>query len=66
MICEVHPVEPSIIRKALELVERHKFPFYDALIVGSALELGCKTLYSEDLQNGMTVDRTLRIVDPFA
>jgi predicted nucleic acid-binding protein len=33
--------------------------------VASALEAGCKTLWSEDLQHGMKLDGGLRIADPF-
>jgi predicted nucleic acid-binding protein len=39
---------------------------YDALIVAAALEAGCTTLYSEDLQSGPLIDRRLRIRNPFS
>ena len=50
---------------AVALAERHKFAFYDALIVASALEAKCDTLFSEDMQHGMMVGGSLRIVNPF-
>ena len=40
------------------------FAFYDALIVAAALEAGCDTLYSEDMQHGRSV-AGLKIIDPF-
>ncbi|MCY4088469.1 MAG: PIN domain-containing protein [Actinomycetia bacterium] len=31
---------------------RYGFSYYDSLIAAAALDAGCKTLYSEDLQHG--------------
>lgn len=44
---------------------RYGFSYYDSLIVAAALDAGCKTLYSEDLQHGQQVEG-LTIVDPFS
>ena len=41
------------------------FSFHDALIVASALDAGCETLLTEDLQDGRRVNG-LTIVNPFA
>ena len=35
------------------------------MIVASAIQAGCDTLWSEDLQDGMAIDDTLRIANPF-
>ena len=51
----------------LRAIERHRvdgFSFWDALIVEAALEMGCKRLYSEDLQHGRRLEG-MKIVDPF-
>jgi predicted nucleic acid-binding protein len=37
----------------------------DAMIAPSALHARCDTLWSEDMQHGMTLDEGLRIVNPF-
>jgi predicted nucleic acid-binding protein len=50
--------------KARALAEDHQLSFYDALIVASAIEAGCDTLFSEDLQHGRTIG-VLAIVNPF-
>jgi predicted nucleic acid-binding protein len=39
--------------------------WYDSIIVASALEGKCKTLYSEDFQHGRQIEG-LRIENPFA
>jgi predicted nucleic acid-binding protein len=54
----------ELCSKALEIVERHGFSFYDSLIVASAVESGCSILYSEDLHHGQNVQGTT-IRNPF-
>ena len=49
---------------ALNVAERYGFHFYDCLIVASALESGCTTLYTEDLQHNQQIE-TLTVVNPF-
>jgi predicted nucleic acid-binding protein len=49
---------------ALALARDHSIAFYDALIVASAVEAGCDTLYSEDMQHGRSIGG-LTIVNPF-
>ncbi|MBB6250115.1 hypothetical protein [Nitrospirillum iridis] len=38
---------------------------YDAMIVSAALQAGCDTLWSEDMQHGLLIVDRLRIVNPF-
>jgi predicted nucleic acid-binding protein len=54
----------ALYEHAISLQRRWRFSFYDSLIVAGALEAGCKTLYSEDLQDGQEVE-SLRITNPF-
>ena len=54
----------ALYEHAISLQRRWRFGFYDSLIVAAALEAGCKTLYSEDLQHGQEVE-SLEIVSPF-
>jgi|ERR1700722_10565951 predicted nucleic acid-binding protein len=49
---------------AMKIARRYGFQFYDCVIVASALEAGCRTLYTEDLQHYQEID-TLLIVNPF-
>jgi predicted nucleic acid-binding protein len=51
--------------EAVRLTTAHGCHIYDALIIASALEAGCPTLYSEDLQAGRVVSRRLTIRNPF-
>jgi predicted nucleic acid-binding protein len=49
---------------ARTLAEDQQLPFYDALIVASAIEAGCDTLFTEDMQHDRKFGR-LAIVNPF-
>lgn len=59
------PLTVEVHETWLELAERYGFSTHDAMIAASALHAGCDTLWSEDMQHGMTLDEGLRIVDPF-
>jgi predicted nucleic acid-binding protein len=60
------PLTLATHEAALGLAERHGFQVYDALIVAAALEAGCGTLFSEDMQDGRVVEGRLTIRNPFA
>ncbi|MBX9700870.1 MAG: PIN domain-containing protein [Acetobacteraceae bacterium] len=51
---------------ALDLGERYGVPIYDSLILAAALEAGCDTLLTEDLQHGQVIEGRLTIRNPFA
>jgi predicted nucleic acid-binding protein len=46
------PISLDIHYGAVAIAERYGYGIYDSLIASAALEAGCKTLYSEDLQDG--------------
>lgn len=58
------PLQFATHIKALNLAAQRGYHIYDSLIIASALEAGCDVLYSEDLQDGQTVDG-LTIRNPF-
>jgi predicted nucleic acid-binding protein len=47
------------------LAERYGLSVHDAMIVAAALIGGCDVLYSEDMQDGMLIDKQLTICNPF-
>lgn len=65
-MCRVEIITLATIHITLDLRERYGFSWYDSLIVATALDAGCDTLYSEDMQNGQVIEGHLRIVNPFA
>jgi predicted nucleic acid-binding protein len=61
--CRVLPSE-VILTKAIAIHARYGFRYYDSLVVASAIAGGAKTLLSEDLQHGQSID-SLTIQNPF-
>jgi predicted nucleic acid-binding protein len=60
-----HPLTIEIHESGLALAERYCLSTYDAMIVASAIDAGCDTLWSEDMQHGMAIGRRLQIRNPF-
>lgn len=65
-IHQVLPTTATTVTHATRLAHRYGFAWFDALIVAAALECGCDTLYSEDLNAGQLIEGTLWVVNPFA
>lgn len=66
MLCGYEVVMPSV-RAAVDaaaLAAAHKVSIWDAFIVQAAIEAGCETLFSEDLQAGRRFG-ALQVVNPF-
>lgn len=61
----VHGNSAATITQATRVAARYGFFWFDLLIISAALECGCETLYSEDLQHGQLIENTLRVVNPF-
>ena len=64
-VCTVVPVSVETHDLALQVAERYELSIYDSLIAASALLAGCKTLWSEDMQDGQMLAGKLRIKNPF-
>jgi predicted nucleic acid-binding protein len=63
--CHVQPVTLTTIKLARRLVDKYDFQIFDGIIVASSLEAGCDILYSEDMQDGLIVEKLLRIENPY-
>ncbi|WP_438393411.1 PIN domain-containing protein [Caballeronia sp. DA-9] len=64
--CITEPLTVEAHDFGRRISERYGLSVYDSMIVAAALLAGCTVLYSEDMQHGLVVDGTLRIVNPFA
>lgn len=54
----------EVIEKAIDLHERHRISFWDAMIIEAAARGGAKVLLSEDLAPGRTI-AGVKIQNPF-
>ena len=59
------PLTRDTHKLAMGITERYGYGIYDALIIAAALDSGCTTLYSEDLQDGQFIRQQLTIRNPF-
>jgi len=64
-MCILQPVSLTTLKYARNLLDRYDFQLFDSIIVASALEANCHTLYSEDLHHGLVVENQMKIINPF-
>ena len=55
---------PALVRQAFALQGRYRISYWDAAILAAATELGCTTLYTEDLNHGQTYE-SIKVINPF-
>jgi predicted nucleic acid-binding protein len=53
-----------LYHRALDIQNQYRYGFYDSLILGAAIEGGCSTLQTEDLQDGQSLGGVV-IANPF-
>ena len=61
----VHINDTSTINIACQIAKKYQYSYYDSQIIAAALQCGCKTLYSEDMQDGQVIENSLTIINPF-
>ena len=61
----VRPLTVEIHDAGLALAERYRLSAYNAMIVAAALAADCATLWSEDMQDGLSIEGRLQIRNPF-
>jgi predicted nucleic acid-binding protein len=54
----------AVFWAALQIKERYQLSYWNSAILAAALELGCHTVYSEDLNHGQSY-AGVRIINPF-
>ena len=64
-LCTVEPLTVETHDRGRAVAERYGLSVYDSMIVAAALIAGCTVLCSEDMQDGLLVDKRLRVVNPF-
>lgn len=65
-MCRTLPVSAGTVQQAWRLRRRYGFSYWDSQMIAAALEAGCTSLYTEDLQHNQAIEDGLRIVNPFA
>jgi predicted nucleic acid-binding protein len=55
---------PALFRAALALQQRFQLSYWDAAILAAAKQMGCHTVFSEDLNHGQNYDG-VSVLNPF-
>lgn len=58
------PLTADLVRAAIDYHSRFQLSYWDAAILAAAKRMGCRTVYSEDLNEGQEYDG-VRVVNPF-
>lgn len=64
-VCRIVPISEETRDTGLQIAETYGLSIHDAMIVASALLAGCRTVVSEDMQDGQIVDGRLEVRNPF-
>jgi predicted nucleic acid-binding protein len=59
------PITLATHKAGRRIAEQYGFNIYDALASAAAMQSGCATLYSEDLQDGQVIGLALTVKNPF-
>ena len=63
-VWQVHRPGAQDVLDAIRMQQRYQLSFWDSMIVVSAIQLDCRTLWSEDLNPGQTYDQ-VTVASPF-
>ena len=63
-LCKVVPLQEETHDLGMRIAERHGLSLYDAMIAAAARLAGCRTILSEDMQDGLRLEG-MRIRNPF-
>ena len=61
----VMDLQKEALLTASELRREYSLSYWDSLIVSAALLAGAQVIYSEDMQDGLSIRKSLRIINPF-
>ena len=64
--CRVVPLDEPCHDLAVRWMDRYGLPIYDATIAAAAALSGCRTILTEDMQDGMRFEGGARVRNPFA
>jgi len=64
-VFEVTALTKQIVSSAFDVMTRYQFSYWDSLIIAAALGSQCQWLYTEDLQDGQHIEKTLTVYNPF-
>jgi len=64
-LVNVVPITLDTHELGLALAERYRLRLFDSFLLAAALLEGCSIFWSEDMQEGLVVEQTMTIRNPF-
>ena len=61
----IHMLEIADHQVGLELIQNHRFAWWDAIMIATALRVGATTFLSEDMHAGLLIGGQMTIINPF-
>ena len=58
------PIGFHISKRAIDLKDKYKFEWWDALLLSTALENNCNSYFTEDLQHNQIIESKMKIINP--
>ena len=58
-------ITPELFRAAISIHQRHRLSYWDAAILAAARQMGCRSVYSEDLNANQNYEG-VTVINPFA
>lgn len=65
---KILPISRATVLSSLGIMDKYKLSYWDSLIIATSLENKCTILYTEDMQNGLIIEKgegRLKNVNPF-
>jgi predicted nucleic acid-binding protein len=62
----IHPITIDAHLLGIKFAKRYGYSVYDSILLATAYQFDCDTLFSEDMQDGMVIENRLTIRNPFA
>ncbi len=57
-------IDFKLLQVGWELKQKYKLSYWDSLVAAAASLSDCKILYSEDMQDGLVINKKLKITNP--
>jgi predicted nucleic acid-binding protein len=64
-VFNISEINTSTLSKSLQIMKKYNYSFWDSMMIASALNNQCQTLYSEDMHHGQIIEDKLEIINPF-
>jgi predicted nucleic acid-binding protein len=59
------PITEATLLKSFEISIKYQLSSWDSIIIATAILNNCSIIYSEDMQDGLIVENSVTIINPF-